>query len=131
MVPFSEKRAEQKSDRQSATVERRRERRRTESARASNKVAAKRRDGYRCRYPNCQCQTARLPLESAHIRPLSLVGSDQLANLLTLCGPRHRGRLSLHSGDLIVKAGAHGANGAVDFYLNGIYVGTTEPGARR
>lgn len=73
--------------------------------------AMRKRDGYGCRVPECRERG-----EMAHIRPKGM-GSDHgirttTANVLSCCFEHHQGRVSIHSGDLVVekltRAGADG-----------------------
>jgi len=91
-----------------------------ESTRKANKAKAKRRDGYRCRWPFCTCHTLKLRLESDHVVPLSLGGSDDTSNLFTACYVVHQGAHSLHSGDLEIRyLTPQGCDGICAFYDNG------------
>ena len=69
---------------------------------ARQKTAARKRDG-RCRWPHCDCKQRRDRLEVAHVVNKSAGGSSHVSNLIVLCQARHRGRPSLHSGDLRIE----------------------------
>lgn len=93
------------------------ERIKDEQREARAKAQARKRDGYRCRWPHCDCEARRDRLEVAHIHNKSLCGENDAANLICLCVSRHQGRPSLHSGDLDVRPinAALGANGPCEF----------------
>jgi len=55
------------------------------------------RDGYCCRVPWCDAVHF---LEMSHTIPRSLGGNTSSRNCLTLCAEHHRGRLSMHAGNL-------------------------------
>jgi len=80
------------------------------------KAETKRRDGYRCRWPEdhkCRCG-----LEAAHIVDASLGGPMEPSNLLSICGWLHRrGPESIHGKQLKVEPlTAEGANGPLSFW---------------
>lgn len=101
-----------------ARAERVADRIREEQREQRAKTAARKRDGYRCRWPHCDCEERRDRLEVAHIRDKSLCGENDSANLICLCLARHQGRPSLHSGDLAIRPidEKDGANGPVEFW---------------
>jgi hypothetical protein len=72
----------------------------------------------KCRWPGCDCEKLRLPLEVAHIVSKSLGGSNDAPNLMLLCVSRHQGSPSLHSGDMEIRPQtAMGTDGPCDFYV--------------
>lgn len=85
------------------------------------KAAAKRRDGWGCRFPDHKC---RGPLEVAHIFIDKGLGGRRVGaindtwNLMTLCAFTHRlGTPSIHSKDLKVDAETElGADAACSFW---------------
>lgn len=83
------------------------------------KTAARKRDGYRCRWPSCDCEARRDRIEVAHIVNKSNGGENHTRNLICLCVARHQGRPSLHSGDLSIRPvnGKAGADGPVSFWM--------------
>lgn len=114
------------------TRDRRVKRQRVEKSRVDVKAFVRRDDGYKCRIPKCDCLALRLRPEVAHVVPLSLGGPDTPENMLLVCGPRHRGRPSIHSGDVKVKpVTKSGTRGLCDFYLYGKYLGSNEPPGKR
>jgi 5-methylcytosine-specific restriction endonuclease McrA len=52
------------------------------------RAAVGRRDGERCRHCGADGQWAQLSVH--HLTPANLGGSDEMDNLITLCGPCHR-----------------------------------------
>lgn len=74
-----------------------------QSFEAREKTAARRRDGYRCRWPSCECRQRRDRIEVAHLVNKSQGGSSHRTNLICLCVARHQGRPSLHSGELHIE----------------------------
>ena len=61
------------------------------------------RDGFACRVPGCRCD---LWLHLHHLRHVSRGGSNQAANLVTLCSVHHR---LLHDGRLGLEGSGEGA----------------------
>lgn len=83
---------------------------------ARMKTIVRKRDGYRCRWPGCDCRERRDRIEVAHVVNKSAGGSSEASNLICLCVARHRGRPSLHSGDLRIEPlTAAGTNGPCAF----------------
>ena len=86
------------------------------------KLEAKHRDGYRCRWPHCEHKHLTQPLEGAHLDGKGMGGNrdgsrNVAANIVTLCYEHHRGRVSLHSGDLKIEPmTAAGADGPLSFW---------------
>lgn len=81
--------------------------RRAEIVRIENhaKLAAKVRDGYRCRVPGCTTNTKAWRPESAHLVTKGMGGDHGLhshhrRDFVTACYLHHQGQRSLHSGDL-------------------------------
>lgn len=81
--------------------------RRAEIVRLENhaKLAAKVRDGYRCRVPGCTVNTQVYRIESAHLVTKGMGGdhgthSHHRRDYVTACLYHHQGARSLHSGDL-------------------------------
>lgn len=81
------------------------------------KAAARKRDHWGCRFPAHKC---RGELEVAHIfRDLSLGGSSETSNLMTLCSSVHRrGTPSIHGKQLRVEPedDSLGADGPCSFW---------------
>jgi 5-methylcytosine-specific restriction endonuclease McrA len=128
LVPFSEKCATQKPPYGATTRARKVDRKSVEATRKAAKKFVRRDDGYRCRFPKCECRALNLRLEVAHVIPLSLGGTDAHANLILLCTEKHRGCPSLHSGDLkITCQTAMGTRGLCDFWVGDSYAGSSEP----
>lgn len=73
---------------------------------ATNKRAAKKRDGYKCRFPLCGCAKLKLRIESSHDLHKGMGGNpagdrSETAGLITLCLHRHQhGAISRHAGTL-------------------------------
>lgn len=104
--PYKGQHAEERSKRKAAKL----------SARVANKLSAKQRDGYKCRWPH-RCKPGSTRLESAHLVNLSQGGTDETSNLITLCVGAHQGRRSLHSQDKqIDPLTGRGADGPCAFY---------------
>ena len=81
------------------------------------KTQARKRDGYRCRWPKCDCRQRRDRIEVAHLRSKSLGGANEATNLISVCLSVHQGSHSLHSQDKrIMPLTDAGANGPVIFY---------------
>lgn len=81
------------------------------------KTKVRKRDGYRCRWPNCDCQERRDRIEVAHVIDKGKGGSSDADNMIVLCLARHQGKPSLHSGDLKVEPLTRaGTNGPCAFY---------------
>lgn len=75
-----------------------------------NKKAAKKRDGYVCRFPLCGCRRLQLVVESSHYRMHKGMGGDctggrsNVEDLITVCPHRHReGRIAIDKGTLRVE----------------------------
>lgn len=70
------------------------------------KLAAKVRDGYRCRMPGCTTNLQQWRLESAHLSAAGMGGNPDGSrghhrrDYVSLCYLCHQGVRSLHSGDL-------------------------------
>ena len=81
---------------------------------------ARKRDGYRCRWPLCDCQQRGDRIEVAHLRSKSLGGENESSNMMCLCSSRHRGLPSLHSGELKIRPidEALGTNGPCEFWAS-------------
>lgn len=102
-------------------AERQAKRRARETSERKAKQAAKRRDHSKCRWPRCRCYFDKAPLEAAHWRGKGMGGDHGLRshpeNLITLCRDRHRGYVSLHSGDLrITPLTAKRMDGPCEFH---------------
>lgn len=88
----------------------------------ANKVAAKKRDGHKCRWPH-RCHKADR-IESAHIVDKSLGGSDDTSNLITVCLSIHQGPGSIHAkGKKVEPTSALGADGLCAFYQKNAITG--------
>ena len=97
-----------------STRQRKESRKALEALRRERKQQARARDGHQCRWPRCDCKSLRLRLEVDHLTPLSLGGTDELDNLITLCAPRH---VALHRCDADIEPlEKNGANGPCAFY---------------
>lgn len=89
-----------------------------------NKSAARKRDGWMCRFPRCSCHKARLHPEVAHVESKKMGGDhgerSTTANLICLCRGRHReSRISLHAGTLRCELlTVKGANAKVRWWVN-------------
>jgi hypothetical protein len=105
-----------KPTRGSAVLEREKHRAEREKAEREAKLAAKARDGFRCRWP--LTHKCRGGLEAAHILDASLGGACEPANLVSLCAWLHRrGPESIHGKQLKVEPMTHHhANGPLQFW---------------
>lgn len=89
-----------------------------------NKSAARKRDGWMCRFPRCGCHAKRLHPEVAHIEGKKMGGDhgerSTAVNLICLCAGRHRESLiSLHAGTLRCELlTVKGANAKVRWWVN-------------
>lgn len=90
-----------------------------------NKVASKKRDGYRCRFPLCGCKQLGLRLDSSHWAHKGAGGDprgqrSEEENLVTLCSHRHKdGAVSIDKGTLRpVFLTARGYNGPIAWEIN-------------
>lgn len=89
------------------TLKTRTERKTTED---KNKRAAKKADGYRCRFPWCGCKQLGLRIESSHQQHKGMGGNPKgdrstPEGLLTLCVHRHQdGKISIGKGTLWAEA---------------------------
>lgn len=105
----------------SAREERRQKREAVEDYEDREKTKARKRDGYRCRWPGCDCAERHERIEVAHIHDKGIGGDHGLRSsvdqLICLCVARHQGRPSLHSGDLKIEPlTAEGTNGPCNFW---------------
>jgi hypothetical protein len=115
LISYAEKRAAMKPTFGATTRGRKAARKAIEAMRRQRKAEARARDSHQCRWPRCDCKALKLRLEVDHIVPLSLGGTDELENLLTLCAEKHA---ALHRCDADVeKLTKAGANGCLAFYL--------------
>jgi hypothetical protein len=76
----------------------------------TEKQAAKRRDGGKCRWPHCEYRAVSQVIDAAHVIQAEGMGGDpklrrsKRHQLLAVCRLHHRGAaVSLHSGDLKVQ----------------------------
>jgi hypothetical protein len=90
-----------------------------------NKTAARKRDGWVCRFPRCGCHAKRLSAEAAHVDGDKGMGGDHgershVSQLLMLCPSRHReSRISLHFKTLRIEfLTPDKANGPVRWWLD-------------
>lgn len=115
-----------KPSRMEARIEREADKARVRDGEDRNKAAARRRDGWMCRFPRCVCHRPQLRLhpEVAHVVSKGMGGDhgtrSAVAGLICLCPPRHReSRISLHRGTLKVEALTdRGMNGPVCWLAN-------------
>lgn len=101
--------------------ERERQRRDRAKTEKTAKAQAKRRDGYRCRFPLCGCARVHRRLESAHVIDKSRGGPNKTSNLLTLCVDRHQDSVyALHRGTIDVRPvhEPQGFDGPAAFYID-------------
>lgn len=93
-----------------------------------NKTEAKKRDGYRCRFPLCGCKKLGLVLEASHWRQHKGMGGDpqglrsDVPDLITVCPHRHRdGVIAIDKGTLEVRPvnKRQGASGCVEWWMDG------------
>lgn len=101
-----------------------------------NKTAARRRDGWMCRFPRCGCHAKRLHPEACHVDGEKGMGGDHgtkshVSQLLCLCGNRHReSRISLHFKTLRIEfLTEKKANGPVRWWLD--VTALTKPASQR
>ena len=106
-------------------AEKQRRRRLVAQRELDNKLEAKRRDDWRCRFPFCGCRVRGYEPEVAHLTHKGSGGDpkglrSQVDNLITLCGWRHReGVISLHKGTLrVVPRTTAGTNGPVSWLMD-------------
>jgi hypothetical protein len=107
-------------------ADRLKQRRQVAQQERDNKMQAKKRDGYKCRFPLCGCGRLQLPVESSHWRQHKGMGGDCLGvrsgveDLITICSHRHReGRIAIDKGTLRVLAlTPAGANGPVEWWMD-------------
>lgn len=87
------------------------------------KKAAKKRDGFVCRWP--EVHKCRGLLEGAHLVDASLGGLPERKNIVTLCAWIHRrGPASIHGKQLHLEVEtADEADGPLAFYRDGLCVG--------
>jgi hypothetical protein len=114
----------QKPAKGTAHAERVQKRMAVESHEDREKTKARKRDGYRCRWPGCDCFERRDRIEVAHIEDKGMGGDHGLRSdadmLICLCVARHQGRPSLHSGDLRIEPlTVAGTNGPCAFWKVG------------
>lgn len=70
------------------------------------KLAAKVREGYRCRVPGCTWNLQKWRLESAHLNDAGMGGNpdgsrgSERRHYAAICFQHHQGARSIHSGDL-------------------------------
>lgn len=90
-----------------------------------NKTAARKRDGWMCRFPRCGCHQVRTHPECAHVDGDKWMGGDHgtkshHSQLMCLCPNRHKdSRISLHFKTLRIEfLTAKKANGPVRWYLD-------------
>lgn len=89
-----------------------------------NKTAARKRDGWMCRFPRCVCHSLRLHPEVAHLVAKGMGGDhghrSHVSNLMCLCPARHQdSRISLHANTLRIEPLTHhGTNGPVMWMLD-------------
>lgn len=128
MVMDLERNAPPKPHRGEFRREREDKRRSIANARKANKATAKARDSRQCRWPGCSCRRVQSTiLESAHIVDLSLGGSDETSNLITVCQDVHRGPWSIHTKDKEVRPlTSAGADGLCEFYERNPETGVME-----
>jgi hypothetical protein len=93
---------------------------------ATNKRAAKKRDGHRCRFPLCGCAKLKLRIESSHDAHKGMGGNPAgdrslTSGLMTLCVHRHQdGIISRHKGTLrAVYLTDRGSDGPVAWEIDG------------
>lgn len=102
------------------------------------KLAAKVRDGYRCRVPDCTTDTKRWRLEGAHLANAGMGGNpdgsrgSERWHYVTLCWKCHQGERSIHSHDLVMTAQTdRGGDGPVLFErvteAGKVAIGVSEP----
>jgi hypothetical protein len=101
-----------------ALLARKAQRAKLRTAEDKAKAEAKKRDGYRCRWP--RCEYPRLRVEAAHLQAKGMGGDhgtrSHRRNLMACCYLHHQGSRSLHSGDLRVQfLTREGADGACRF----------------
>lgn len=96
------------------------------SSENDNKKEARKRDGYRCRFPLCGCRLLRLRLEVSHQEHKGAGGNptgtrSTVDKLITFCVHRHQhGAVSVHHGTLRARPlTAKGTNGPVAFDIQG------------
>ena len=101
------------------------ERRTRKTTEDTNKRAAKKRDGYRCRFPLCGCAKLKLALHASHQVHAGMGGDKtgaraQPDNLITLCAHRHMaGAFSRHAGTLrVICLTDKGTDGSVEFCVD-------------
>lgn len=100
-----------------------------------NKSAARKRDGWVCRFPRCVCHRLRLHPECAHDAAKGIGGDHGLRStvdqLICLCKPRHQeSRVSVHKGTLYHEALTEkGTNGPVRWWVD--LAAITTPAAYR
>lgn len=106
----------------SALLARRAKKQQTDAHERAEKAAARKRDGYRCRWPSCTYRALKLPIEVAHLTHKGMGGDPRQLRttrdqLITLCQPHHQGGHSLHSGDLEIQPLTEaGTDGPCAFY---------------
>lgn len=89
-----------------------------------HKSAARKRDGWVCRFPRCVCHRLRLAPEVHHVIPKGFGGDHGTVStseyLVCLCRPRHReSRVSFHFGAIQIEAlTPAGMNGAIRWWID-------------
>lgn len=88
-------------------IERKARRRAIDTSERNEKAKVRKRDGRKCRWPNCEYKAERARLEVAHLKNKGIGGdhgkfstADQMIHLCYLC---HQGAKSLHSGDRKIR----------------------------
>lgn len=96
----------------------------SKTAEDRHKGEARRRDGYRCRFPLCGCRRLGLRLEVSHLAHKGAGGNPSgsrstTAGLILMCVQRHQdGAVSVHKGTLRVRPLTRkGCNGPVAWEL--------------
>lgn len=94
-----------------------------------NKSAARKRDGWMCRFPRCGCHQKRLHPEAAHVESKRMGGDhgnrSHRSNLICLCRGRHRESvISLHAGTLRCEPlTVKGTDAKVRWWVNAAVLG--------
>ena len=117
----------QKPAKGTKTREHRAKSRQNREAERELKRQSKERDSQKCRWPSCYCQFKASPiLESAHLTHKGMGGDPKLIrttvdSLITLCHDKHRGVVSLDSGDLDIRPITDkGTSGPCEFYVKDV-----------
>ena len=89
----------------------------------ATKQEAKRRDGFRCRWPHCEYKAVTETLEAAHIHAAGMGGDPKQIrttrdNLIAMCDMHHRrAPQNMHNGGLKVEPTTRkGTDGSVEFW---------------